>query len=69
MILIRILASVTIPMVIAYGKLLDFSRWSQTKRAWIALVLWVIPQATCFIWIGIKYSKFGAATFGLDYEQ
>ncbi|KAJ5746837.1 uncharacterized protein N7511_008533 [Penicillium nucicola] len=61
--------SVTIPIVIAYGKLLDFSRWSQPKRAWIAFALWAIPQAACFIWIGIEYSQFGAATLGLDYEQ
>ncbi|KAJ5362552.1 hypothetical protein N7541_003396 [Penicillium brevicompactum] len=63
-----IIPSVTIPIVIAYGKLLDFSRWSQTKRAWIAFALWAIPQAGCFIWIGIKYSQFGSATLGLDYE-
>jgi hypothetical protein len=56
-------------MVIAYGKLLDLSRWSQTKRAWIAFALWSIPQAGCFIWIGIKYHQFGSATLGLDYEQ
>ncbi|GKT90073.1 membrane protein [Colletotrichum tofieldiae] len=49
-------------MVIAYGKLLDMSRWSQAKRAWISFILWVVPQAVCFIWIGIEYSKFGGAS-------
>ncbi|CAI7583587.1 unnamed protein product [Penicillium glandicola] len=64
-----VIPSVTIPIVIAYGKLLDLSRWSQPRRAWVAFALWVIPQAACFIWIGIEYSRFGAATLGLDYEQ
>ncbi|CAG8040006.1 unnamed protein product [Penicillium salamii] len=64
-----IIPSVTIPIVIAYGRLLDLTRWSQPKRAWIAFALWVIPQTACFIWIGIQYSKFGSATLGLDYEQ
>ncbi|KAH7118350.1 major facilitator superfamily transporter [Dactylonectria macrodidyma] len=61
--------SVTIPMVIAYGKLLDTSRWPQAKRAWIAFALWAIPQAASFIWIGIEYSKFGAAQDALDYKE
>ncbi|GKT63884.1 membrane protein [Colletotrichum tofieldiae] len=57
-------------MVIAYGKLLDMSRWSQAKRAWISFILWVVPQAVCFIWIGIEYSKFGGGKSkeALDYE-
>ncbi|TIC93835.1 UNC93-like protein 2 [Colletotrichum higginsianum] len=61
--------SLTIVMVIAYGKLLDTSRWSQAKRAWISFVFWVIPQAACFIWIGIEYSKFGGGKTeeALDY--
>jgi uncharacterized membrane protein len=67
--LICFLASVTIPMVIAYGKLLDMSRWSQPKRAWISFALWAILQAACFIWIGIEYSKFGTATASLDYKE
>ncbi|KXJ84741.1 major facilitator superfamily transporter [Microdochium bolleyi] len=59
---------ITILMVIAYGKLLDTSRWSQPKRAWISFALWSIPQAACFVWLGIEYSKFGTATAALDYE-
>ncbi|KAK6213156.1 major facilitator superfamily transporter [Colletotrichum tabaci] len=61
--------SLTIVMVIAYGKLLDTSRWSQAKRAWISFVFWVIPQTACFIWIGIEYSKFGGGKTeeALDY--
>lgn len=55
-------------MVIAYGRLLDLKRWPQTKRAWIAFMLWLIPQATCFVWIGIEYSKFGTAKAALDYQ-
>ncbi|KAH6886962.1 major facilitator superfamily transporter [Thelonectria olida] len=61
--------SIVIPMVIAFGRLLDTSRWSQARRAWISFAFWVIPQAACFIWIGIEYSKFGTSTAALDYEQ
>ncbi|KAK2030393.1 major facilitator superfamily transporter [Colletotrichum zoysiae] len=62
--------SLTIVMVIAYGKLLDKTRWSQSKRAWIAFILWTIPQAASFIWIGIEYHKFGGgkSKVALDYE-
>ncbi|KZL80102.1 major facilitator superfamily transporter [Colletotrichum incanum] len=62
--------SLTIVMVIAYGKLLDMSRWSQAKRAWISFIFWVVPQAICFIWIGIEYRKFGGGKSkeALDYE-
>lgn len=62
-------ACLVIVMVIAYGKLLDTAHWSQKKRAWIAFAFWAIPQAACFIWIGIEYSKFGGgATDALDYK-
>ncbi|CAN8104344.1 unnamed protein product [Discula destructiva] len=60
----------TIPSVIVYGKLLDSQRWSQKTRAWIALCSWIVPQAGCFIWIGIEYSNVNtsaAATQGLDF--
>ncbi|KAL5603968.1 hypothetical protein FOVSG1_006718 [Fusarium oxysporum f. sp. vasinfectum] len=65
-----ILPSLTIVMVIAYGKLLDTPRWSQTKRAWISFACWVIPQTACFIWIGIEYKKFGGGEIEttLDYK-
>jgi hypothetical protein len=63
------LASLTIVMVIAYGKLLDTARWSQKKRAWIAFAFWAIPQAACFVWIGIEYSRFGSNPVdALDYK-
>lgn len=58
---------ITILMVVAYGWMLDMKRWSQNQRAWMAFLLWVIPQIGCFIWIGIEYSKFGTATTSLDY--
>ncbi|PVH78498.1 major facilitator superfamily transporter [Cadophora sp. DSE1049] len=60
--------TITIPMVVVYGKVLDWKRWSQPKRAWIAFLLWLIPQAGCFIWIGIEYSKFGTSKAALDYK-
>lgn len=64
------LATLSIIEVMAYGKLLDRTRWSQTKRAWISFACWLIPQAACFIWIGIEYAKFGRRKLenALDYE-
>jgi hypothetical protein len=57
--------------VVAFGKLLDRTRWSQTKRAWISFACWLIPQAACFIWIGVEYAKFGRGKLedALDYEK
>ncbi|PCD32533.1 hypothetical protein AU210_008781 [Fusarium oxysporum f. sp. radicis-cucumerinum] len=64
------LATLSIIEVMAYGKLLDRTRWSQTKRAWISFACWLIPQAACFIWIGIEYAKFVRRKLenALDYE-
>ncbi|OBT73199.1 hypothetical protein VF21_08712 [Pseudogymnoascus sp. 05NY08] len=59
--------TVTIPMVVAYGRLMDQQRWSQIHRAWIGVLIWLIPQVGCFIWIGIEYSKFGTEKAALDY--
>ncbi|KPM37677.1 hypothetical protein AK830_g8888 [Neonectria ditissima] len=63
-----IVPTITIPAVVAYGKLLDIKRWTQSKRAWLSFTLWVIPQSACFVWIGIEYHKFGKDTAALDYE-
>lgn len=62
-----IVPTITIAMVVAYGRLLDMRRWSQRQRAWIAFILWVVPQVACFIWVGIEYSKFKNTTVALDY--
>ncbi|KAF5252695.1 hypothetical protein FANTH_2322 [Fusarium anthophilum] len=50
--------------------LLHRARWSQTKRAWVSFACWLIPQAACFIWIGVEYAKFGGGKLenALDYE-
>ncbi|KAI5366416.1 Putative major facilitator superfamily, MFS transporter superfamily [Septoria linicola] len=61
--------SLVIPMVIAYGRLLDMKRWSRGRRAWLAFIFWVVPQIACFIWVGIEYSKFGTSSTGLDYGK
>ncbi|RKL20289.1 hypothetical protein BFJ68_g2998 [Fusarium oxysporum] len=65
-----LLPTLSIIEVMAYGKLLDRTRWSQTKRAWISFACWLIPQAACFIWIGIEYAKFVRRKLenALDYE-
>ncbi|KAF5724344.1 major facilitator superfamily transporter [Fusarium mundagurra] len=65
-----LLPTLSIIEVVAFGKLLDRTRWSQTKRAWISFACWLIPQAACFIWIGIEYAKFGRGKLenALDYE-
>ncbi|KFY39273.1 hypothetical protein V495_06039, partial [Pseudogymnoascus sp. VKM F-4514 (FW-929)] len=59
--------TITIPMVVAYGRLMDQQRWSQMHRAWMGFLIWFIPQVGCFIWIGIEYSKFGTEKAALDY--
>ncbi|TXC06281.1 hypothetical protein FocTR4_00009573 [Fusarium oxysporum f. sp. cubense] len=66
-----LLPTLSIVMVMAYGKVLDRTRWSQAKRAWISFACWLIPQTACFIWIGIEYSKFGGGKLesALDYES
>ncbi|KAF2171625.1 hypothetical protein M409DRAFT_63263 [Zasmidium cellare ATCC 36951] len=61
--------SVVIPLVIAYGKLLDTKRWSRGRRAWISFLCWLVPQIACFIWIGIEYGKCGQRTVALDYKS
>lgn len=58
---------ITIIMVLVYGRFLDLKKRSQARRAWIAFVLWLVPQVACFIWIGIEYSKFGTQEAALDY--
>ncbi|KAH7199380.1 major facilitator superfamily domain-containing protein [Fusarium oxysporum] len=65
-----LLPTLSIVMVMVYGKVLDRTRWSQAKRAWISFACWLIPQTACFIWIGIEYSKFGGGKLesALDYE-
>lgn len=62
-----IMPIITILMVLLYGRFLDRRTYSQAKRAWIAFALWVVPQAACFVWVGIEYSKFGTAETALDY--
>ncbi|KFY33441.1 hypothetical protein V494_07613, partial [Pseudogymnoascus sp. VKM F-4513 (FW-928)] len=59
--------TVTIPMVVAYGRLMDQQRWSQMHRAWMGFLIWLVPQVGCFVWIGIEYSKFGTEKTTLDY--
>lgn len=54
-------------MVVAYGRLMDQQRWSQMRRAWLGVLIWLIPQVGCFIWIGIEYRKFGTEKTTLDY--
>lgn len=61
-----LLASLTILMVLGYGKLLDTDRWSQAKRARMSFLLWVIPQAACFVWIAVEYTKLDRQP--LDYQ-
>jgi hypothetical protein len=60
-------ASITIPAVILFGKLLDNQRWSQRRRAWVAFLVCIIPQAACFIWTAIEHHQLGSTT-ALDYE-
>jgi hypothetical protein len=54
----------------AFGALLDYTKWSQKKRAWISLVVWVIPQAAALIWTGVNYHRFTQVdgTIAYDYK-
>jgi hypothetical protein len=61
-------ASITIPSVIIFGKLLDTKWCSQRRRAWTGIMVWIPLQAACFIWIGIIYKK-GDSHPALDYEE
>lgn len=56
--------------MLAYGAFLDNKRWSQRKRAVLGFLIWLIPQAACFIWTGINYGRWGnnsAAYHAYDY--
>lgn len=66
--MLTVAASIVIPSVLAFGKLLDSQWLPQRRRALGALTLWAIPQGACFIWIGIMYSR-TQLNAGLDYEQ
>ncbi|KAI1001055.1 hypothetical protein K3495_g7145 [Podosphaera aphanis] len=62
--------TLTVPLVIAYGRLvLDSKRWSQRRRAKIAFIIWVIPQLFSFTWIGIEYVRLGKTKAAFDYAQ
>ncbi|KAH7562174.1 major facilitator superfamily domain-containing protein [Bipolaris maydis] len=50
---------ITIPSVIIFGKLLDSTRWSQRRRAWTAMMAWILPQIACFIWVAYEYHELG----------
>jgi hypothetical protein len=62
------LACVVIPSVLLFGRLLDWTRWSQKSRAWMSFAAWTIPQIACFIWIGVEYHEFGSEKAALDYK-
>jgi len=51
-------ASVTIVMVIIYGIALDNGKMSQKKRAWMAFLLWVIPQTAGFVWLAVNDNNY-----------
>ncbi|KAJ4399173.1 hypothetical protein N0V91_009630 [Didymella pomorum] len=59
--------TVTIPSVVLFGKLLDNQRWSQRRRAWIAFLVWLIPNIACYIWAAIESHQLGPKT-ALDYQ-
>ncbi|KAF3034409.1 hypothetical protein E8E12_005438 [Didymella heteroderae] len=59
--------TITIPSVVLFGRLLDNPRWSQRRRAWIAFLVYVIPNIACYIWVAIEYHRLGPKT-ALDYQ-
>ncbi|QDS73165.1 hypothetical protein FKW77_002154 [Venturia effusa] len=58
---------IMLPMVLAFGRLLDNKCWPQKTRAWISFAFWAIPQAVCFIWIGTAYKSFSEGDASLDH--
>jgi hypothetical protein len=61
-------ATITIPSVIIFGKLLDTKWCSKRRRAWTGIMVWIPLQAACFIWIGIIYNQRDSHP-ALDYEE
>ncbi|KAI9637141.1 major facilitator superfamily domain-containing protein [Dioszegia hungarica] len=63
-----IVPSFTVPLVVAYGKLiLDRTSWSQKKRAWVCVAAWVIPQGAAFVWVSIQIAKQQTPLIAYDY--
>ncbi|KAF4123822.1 Major Facilitator Superfamily [Geosmithia morbida] len=60
------IAALTIPSVLAYGKILDGNWTSRKRHAQLCILLWVIPAAAAFIWIGIENHRV-ASQPALDY--
>ncbi|KAK8036365.1 major facilitator superfamily transporter [Apiospora marii] len=58
----------TISSVLAFGKLLDGNLATQKRRAYVCCMMWILPIAAGFIWIGIEYSRLGPKS-SLDYAN
>ncbi|KAK7923799.1 hypothetical protein PG985_007870 [Apiospora marii] len=58
----------TISSVLAFGKLLDGNWATQKRRAYVCCMMWILPIAAGFIWIGIEYSRLGPKS-SLDYAN
>ncbi|KAK7968609.1 major facilitator superfamily transporter [Apiospora saccharicola] len=58
----------TISSVLAYGKLLDGNWATQKRRAYVCCMMWILPIAAGFIWIGVEYSRLGPKS-SLDYAN
>lgn len=54
--------------VLAYGKLLDGNWASLKRRAQICSLIWIVPTAGAFVWVGIEYHVLGEKA-ALDYVQ
>jgi hypothetical protein len=61
----------SIVTLLAFGALLDYSKWSQKTRAWISLGVWAIPQAAALIWTGVNYHRLSLVdgTIAYDYKM
>jgi hypothetical protein len=60
-------ATIVIPAVLIFGKLLDAQFIPRQSRAWLSFLLWAIPQGGCLIWVAIEYRVLGPKA-ALDYE-
>ena len=50
----------SILLVLIFGQILDSKRWRPRTRGFIAIAFWAIPQAACYIWTGIEYTRCAA---------
>ncbi|WWD02381.1 hypothetical protein V865_000420 [Kwoniella europaea PYCC6329] len=39
---------------LVYGRFLDLKSLSQKKKAWIGMIIWLVPQIAALVWVNVK---------------